>query len=442
MLEFTLLSQECTEENLVGLALDELAREGARRMICTALEAEVSEYLARVRAARDERGHALATRNGKAQERTVQLGCGEIQVRAPRVNDRRVDDAGEPVRFQSRILPPYMRRSPNMATLLPVLYLRTHGVRARGLSTLAPGARGDFSEALTPLLGEEAARLSPATLVRLKKEWTGEYETWSKRDLSAHQYAYLWANGVYFNVRLEEDRLACLVVVGVREDGSKEVLAISDGYRESTESWKTLLRELKQRGLSEPLLAVGEGALGFWEALRELYPHTQEQRCWVHKIANVCKLCEFEDKLPKRLQPRAKSKLHDLLNAESRAAAEAELERFRRKFQAKYPKTVKCLEQDWDQLRTLYEFPAEHWIHIRTTNVIESLFATVKLRVRTTKGAGSREAGLAMAFKLAQVAEQHWRRITAPELVAQLLAGATFVDGEIVTQEEPRAVAA
>ena len=427
MLELTTVDEESPEENLVGSTLDELARRGARRMIRAALEAEVEDYVSRLRSFRDEANHALVTRNGRARERTVQLGCGEIAVRAPRVNDRRVDEAGERVRFQSRILPPYMRRSPKVATLLPVLYLR-------GLST------GDFSEALKPLLGEDAAGLSPATIVRLKQEWTQEYETWNRRDLSAHQYVYLWADGVYFNVRLEEDRLACLVVIGVREDGSKEVLALTDGYRESTESWLSLLRDLRQRGVSAPLVAIGDGALGFWRALREVYPETQEQRCWVHKIANIL------DKLPKRLQAKAKSKLHAMMNAESREVAEDELEQFRLEFGVKYPKTIVCLEQDWEALLTLYQFPAEHWLHIRSTNAVESLFATVKHRTRTTRGAGSRTAGLAMAFKLMEAAEDNWRRLNAPHLVAELLAGAKFVNGEPVphedNQEQQRADAA
>jgi transposase-like protein len=295
---------------------------------------------------------------------------------------------------------------------------------------------GDFKEALEPLLGADAAGLSPSTIVRLKGEWTKEYKAWRKRDLSAHQYVYVWVDGVYFNVRLGDERMACLVAIGVREDGSKEVLALEDGYRESAESWKTVLRDLKDRGMEQPLLAIGDGALGFWKALREVDWNTQEQRCWVHKIANVL------DKLPKSLQPRAKGKLHDMMNAESRASAEAELEQFRREFEAKYPKAMGCLDQDWEDLMTLHQFPAEHWIHIRSTNVAESLFATVKHRTRTTKGAGSREAALAMAFKLTQVAEQHWRRVNAPERVAQLLAGATFADGVIVTAEAARADAA
>jgi len=423
-MEFTLVAGESTEgESPVGSLLDEIAREGARRMLLETLEVEAEEYVRRLRSERDERDHALVTRNGYARERTVQFGSGAVKVRAPRVNDRRVDEAGERQRFQSRVLPPYVRRSPSVATVLPVLYLR-------GLSS------GDFTAALEPLLGEQAAGLSPASIVRLTKQWTQEYETWSRRDLSSQTYAYLWVDGVYFNVRLEEDRLACLVVVGVRQDGSKEVLTLSDGYRECAESWAAVLRDLKARGMNEPLLAIGDGALGFWKALRQVGWNTGRQRCWVHKIANVL------SHLPKRLQPKVKTQLHAMMYAESRAEAEAERERFRRELLPKQAKAVNSLEDGWEELMTFFDFPAEHWEHLRTTNPVESLFSTVKHRLRTTKGAGSRNAALAMAFKLTQAAEENWRRVNAPERVAQLLAGATFRDGEIVTEEAARADAA
>lgn len=428
MLELTLLSEGVPEqEEVVQLTLDELAREGARRLIQSALEVEVKEYVNRLREERDGRDYAMVVRNGHARQRTVQLGCGEVKVRAPRVNDRRVNEQGERQRFRSRILPPYARRSPNVANVLPVLYLR-------GLST------GDFGEALESLLGKDARGLSATSIVRLKKHWHAEYETWRRRELSDTRYAYIWVDGVYFNVRLEEDHLACLVVIGVRQDGKKEVLALEDGYRESEESWLTVLRDLKARGMNEPLLAIGDGALGFWKALKTVGWNTHQQRCWVHKIANVL------DKLPKRLQPRAKTQLHALMNAESRAAAEEELVRFKREFELKYPKTVACLEKDWEELTTLYDFPAEHWLHIRSTNAIESTFATVKHRTRTTRGAGSRDAALAMAFKLSVEAEKNWRSVNAPHRVAELLAGGKFVDGEPIreepsTEQQPAVVA-
>jgi len=363
-------------------SLDELAREGARRMILAALELEVDQHIQQLRHLRDELGHALVVRNGHAQERTVQLGAGPVRVRAPRVNDRRLDHG-----FTSKVLPPYMRRSPRLDEALPVLYLR-------GLST------GDFSEALAVLLGPEAAGFSATTITRLLKVWQEEYRAWRKRSLEGKEYVYVWADGVYFNVRLEEDRLACLVVVGVLPDGRKEVIALEDGYRESTESWASVLRDLKRRGLTAPTLAVGDGNLGFWAALREVYPATKEQRCWKHKLANVL------DKLPKRLQARAKEMLHEITYAPDRESALEEIALFSEEYGARYPKAVATLTKDQDRLLTFFDFPAEHWIHLRTTNPIESTFATVKARTKKTKGAGSRKAGLAMAFELLLAAEK------------------------------------
>ncbi len=398
----------------VAQTLDELAREGARRMIVEALGLEVDEHIQKMRHLRDEQGHALVVRNGKAQKRTVTLGAGAVQIRAPRVHDRRAEHS-----FTSRILPPYMRRSPRLEEALPVLYLR-------GLST------GDFSEALPVLLGPEAAGLSATTITRLIRIWQEEYGAWRKRSLAGKDYIYIWADGVYFRVRLEEDRLACLVIIGVRKDGTKEVIALEDGYRESEESWASLLRDLKRRGMPAPVLAVGDGALGFWAALREVYPETREQRCWVHKIANVL------DKLPKRLQPRAKAMLHEIMQAPDQRSAEEEIERFVEDFQARYPKATECLVKDQETLLTFFDFPAEHWIHLRTTNPIESPFATVKTRTRQTKGAGSRQAGLAMAFKLILAAQDHWRKVNAPQLVALVRAGVPFKDGEHVVPQAER----
>jgi putative transposase len=395
---------ECTAPE-VRLSLDELAREGARRMIAAALELEVEEYVSRLRHLRDEQGHALVVRNGSGKERTVHLSAGAVKVKAPRVNDRRPE-----VRFSSRILPPYMRRSPRLEEALPVLYLR-------GLST------GDFAEALPVLLGPEAAGLSASSINRLLTIWQEEYRAWRKRSLLDKDYVYLWADGVYFQVRLEEDRVACLVIVGVLADGTKEVIALEDGYRESSESWASLLRDLKQRGMRAPVLAVGDGALGFWAALREVYPETQEQRCWVHKAVNVL------DKLPKRLQGRAKMMLHEAMYAPDRAAAQEAIRVFGEEFQARYPKAAECLQKDEEQLLTFFSFPAEHWQHLRTTNPIESPFATVKGRLRKTKGAGSRGACVAMAFKLALSAQDHWRKVHAPHLVALVRAGVPFKDG-------------
>jgi transposase-like protein len=393
-------------------SLDELAREGARRMILAALELEVEQYVQALRHVRDEQGRAMVVRNGKSHhERTVNLGAGPVSLRAPRVNDRRAEHG-----FTSKILPPYMRRSPRLEEALPVLYLL-------GLST------GDFSEALKVLLGPEAAGFSATTITRLLKTWQEDYQVWRKRSLEGKEYVYLWADGIYFNVRLEEDRLACLVIVGVLPDGRKEVVALEDGYRESTESWGSVLRDLKRRGLIAPMLAVGDGNLGFWAALREVYPETKEQRCWKHKLGNE-PLANVLDKLPKRLQARAKEMLHEIVYAPDRGSPVEEITLFSEEYGARYPRAVEALTKDQDQLLTFFDFPAEHWIHLRTTNPIESTFSTVKARTKKTKGAGSRQAGLAMAFKLLLAAEKRWRRVNAPHLVALVKAGVEFPDGE------------
>jgi len=401
---------------LVGMSLDELARTGAQRMLRAALEAEVSAYVAAHREERDEDGTALVVRNGHARCRKVTVGSGTMEVRAPRVDDRRVDEAGERQRFRSRILPPYMRRSPKVAEVLPILYLR-------GLST------GDFREALPVLLGEDAAGLSPTTITRLTAEWEHDYKEFGQRDLSDRDYVYVWVDGVHFNIRLEEERLCTLVMIGARADGTKEVIAVEDGYRESTESWLTLLRDLKKRGMRAPVVAVGDGALGFWKAVGEVWPETRDQRCWFHRLGNVL------DKLPQRLQPKAKRALHDIMNAATRTEAEAGISTFVAEYEPKYPKAVASLTRDQDKLLTFYDFPAEHWVHLRTTNPVESPFSTVRLRQRVTKGAGSRTKGLMMAFKLLEMAEKRWRRLNAPHLVALVRAGVKFVDG--VQQERP-----
>src|SRR5512133_292613 len=407
------------EDNEVAVTLDGLAREGARRMIAAALEAEVADYIERFADERDEDGKRLVVRNGRARERRVTVGSGTVPVSAPRVNDKRVDDeAGERKRFSSRILPAYARRSPKVNDVLPVLYLR-------GLST------GDFRPALEQLLGEDAAGLSPASISRLCKDWEAEHERFRTRSLRFHRYAYLFCDGVHVSVRLgEDDRLCLLVVIGVREDGVKELLAVEDGYRESTESWAAVMRDLKHRGLNEPKLVIGDGALGTWAALRDVFPGARRQACWVHKIANVL------DALPKRLQPTAKKQLHEMMEAPTRADARQVLERFRTEFDAKYPKAVIKLDRDWQHLTAFYDFPAEHWRHLRTSNAIESSFATVKLRTRVTKGAGSKKAALAMAYKLLDPASERWRRFNGHELVADVLAGATFKDGIRVTDDK------
>jgi putative transposase len=407
------------EDNEAAVTLDALAREGARRMIAAALEVEVEEYVAALVDEVDEDGKRLVVRNGRARERKVTIGSGTLAIQAPRVNDKRVDEeSGERKRFGSKILPAYARRSPKVTDVLPILYLR-------GLST------GDFQPALRDLLGEDASGLSPSSISRLTAAWQAEHAAFRTRELRFHKYAYLFIDGVHMSVRLgEDDRLCLLVVIGVREDGEKELLAVEDGYRESTDSWSAVFRDLKARGMNEPKLVTGDGALGAWAALRNVFPNAREQQCWVHKTANVL------DALPKRLQPRAKSLLHEMAEAPARADAKAALERFREEFDAKYPKAVAKLDRDWDALTAFFDFPAEHWRHLRTTNPIESSFATVKLRTRVTKGAGSKAAALGMAYKLLDAAQERWRRFNGHELVADVLAGVTFKDGIRVTEDD------
>jgi putative transposase len=407
------------EDSEIAVVLDDLAREGARRMIAAALKAEADEYVAAFADEVDVNGRRLVVRNGRARERKLTIGSGTVSIRTPRVNDKRVDEqTGARQRFSSRILPAYARRSPKVNDVLPVLYLR-------GLST------GDFRPALIQLLGEDAAGLSPSTISRLCKAWEAEHERFQTRSLRFHRYAYLFVDGVHVSVRLgEDDRLCLLVVIGVREDGVKELLAIEDGYRESTESWAAVMRDLKHRGLNEPKLVIGDGALGTWAALRDVFSAARRQACWVHKIANVL------DALPKRLQPEAKKLLHEMMEAPTRADCRDVLERFREAFDAKYPKAGAKLDKDWAHLTAFYDFPAEHWRHLRTSNAIESSFATVKLRTRVTKGAGSKKAALAMAYKLLDAASERWRRFNGHELVADVLAGAKYTDGINVTEDD------
>jgi len=420
--DVTNVTQLPVERRQLSPDLDELAREGARRMIAAALRAEVDDYVERFQEERDEQGHRLVVRNGQGRQRRVTVGSGTIALRAPRVDDRRRDpETGERRRFGSAILPRYARRSPKVTDVLPLLYLR-------GLST------GDFGPALRELLGEDAAGLSASSISRLTKTWEADYQAFRRRRLDFSRYCYLWVDGVHVSVRLGDDPQLCLlVVIGVRADGGKELLAVEDGYRESTESWGSVLRDLKARGLSEPpKLVTGDGALGIWAALRDVYPQARRQACWVHKIANVL------DALPKRLQGRAKAMLHEIMEAPTRADAERALAAFRAEFQAKYPKAFEKLERDFTALTAFYDFPAEHWRHIRTSNPIESSFATVKLRTRVTKGAGSREAALVMAYKLLDAAQERWRALTGHELVAEVLTGVEFKDGTRVVNTDDR----
>ena len=392
--------------------LTELLRKGARELLSDAIEEEINDYLRERAGLRDEAGRQLVVRNGYLPERNIQTGLGEVAVKKPRVRDRRPADERE--RFESAILPRYLRRTKSVEELLPWLYLK-------GVST------GDFGEALNALLGPDALGLSATTITRLKSTWEQEYKDWSKRSLAGKRYVYLWADGVYFNVRLEDEanaRQCILVLMGATPEGRKELIAVSDGYRESEQSWRELLLGLRSRGLElAPELAIGDGGLGFWAALRKVYSSAREQRCWVHKTANVL------NKMPKSLQPKAKSMLQDIWMAETKADAEKAFDLFLETFVGKYPAATACLEKDRDVLLTFYDFPAEHWRHVRTTNPIESTFATVRLRTRKTKGAGSRLASLTMVFKLALTAQKRWRALNGSQLIADVIRGVSFVDG-------------
>ena len=397
----------------VADALTEVLRRGAKELLQQAVEAEVAEAIAQYATLKDEQGRQRVVRNGYLPERSIQTGLGEVVVRAPRVRDR----AGE-LKFSSRLLPPYLRRTRSLDELLPWLYLK-------GLSS------SDFSGALTALLGPAAPGLSAATICRLKERWRLEYEHWRQRSLRDKEYVYVWADGIYFGVRLEDARQCMLVVIGATKEGHKELLGLTDGYRESEASWKELLLELKERGLRvDPKLAIGDGALGFWKALPQVFGSTRTQRCWKHKTANVL------NKLPKGLQLKAKAELNDIWMAESRAAAERAFDKFLLSYEAKYAKASECLNQDRTALLTFYDFPALHWSHIRTTNPIESTFATVRLRTSKTRGCVSRGGLLAMVFKLMKVAEQKWYRLKGSEFLVPVIQGIRFKDGiQVNTQK-------
>ncbi|HZJ43041.1 MAG TPA: IS256 family transposase [Pyrinomonadaceae bacterium] len=387
-------------------ALTEVLRSGARELLQQAVEAEVAEFITQHRELKDERERQRVVRNGYQPERTIQTGIGDVPVKQPRVRDR-----GGKIKFSSNILPRYLRRTRSLEELLPWLYLK-------GVST------NDFATALTALLGADAPGLSAATISRLKEVWKEEQQQWSRRDLSGKNFVYLWADGVHFGVRLEDASQCILVVIGATADGKKQLLAMGDGYRESEASWQELLLDLKQRGLTiDPKLAIGDGALGFWKALPQVFGTTRAQRCWVHKTMNVL------NKLPQGLQAKAKADLHEIWMAESRVDAAQAFDNFLLTYEAKYPKATECLAKDRDPLLTFYDFPAEHWLHIRTTNPIESTFATVRLRTTKTRGCVSRAGLLAMVFKLVKTAEQNWRTLKGHALLAQVIEGVKFKDG-------------
>lgn len=395
--------------------LDEIVREGARRMLQSAIDAEVAAFIASHNDRRDERGRRQVVQNGSLPQREILTGAGAIPVTQGRVRDNHPDPSRR-VTFTPSVLPSYLRKTAAIEELIPWLYLK-------GIST------GDFAEALQSLVGERAAGLSANVVCRLKEQWCREYEDWSRRDLSGRHYVYVWADGIHVKVRLEDDankKQCLLVLMGATAEGRKELIAVLDGYRESEQSWSELLLDLKQRGLAiAPKVAVGDGALGFWAALRKVFPETCEQRCWVHKTANVL------NKLPKSVQPKAKGDLHEIWQAETKADANKAFDAFLEKYAAKYRPACDCLTKDRDVLLTFYDFPAEHWSHLRTTNPVESTFATIRLRHRKTKGNGTRRASLAMMFKLAQSASKKWRRLNCHEKLALVIEGRSFQDGII-----------
>ena len=396
---------------LKDMSLDEILKEGARKLLQAAIESEIDEHLEKYKSVKDSQGKQLITRNGHMPEREIQTGVGSVKVRRPRVDDRAL--SGEE-RFSSIILPPYIRRAPTIDSLIPLLYLK-------GIST------NDFPTALSAILGPEAKGLSSSTVVRLKRIWEEDYERWSSRSLENKQYVYFWVDGIHFTVRLDDERSCILVIIGADIEGNKELIAVSDGYRESKIAWKELLLDLRRRDLSiDPKLVIGDGALGFWAASREVYGEdTREQRCWVHKTANIL------DKMPKSIQSKAKSMIHEMYMAETKKGALKAYDHFVNSFEDKYPRAVECLQKDKEQLFTFYDFPAVHWQHIRTTNPIESTFSTIRLRTKKTRGCGSRLATLTMVFKLAEEAQKGWKKLRGYKMIPHVMNGEKFIDGEL-----------
>lgn len=398
--------------------LTELLRSGAKALISEAVELELEAMLSSYRELKLTNGRQAVVRNGYLPERTIQTGIGDVTVKVPKVRDRSENG----IKFNSTILPPYLKRSKSMEELIPWLYLK-------GIST------GDCQDALVALVGEQAKGLSANTVSRLKADWIKQHEEWSQRDLSQKRYAYFWADGIYSNVRMD-DRLCLLVIVGVTEHGHKELVAVEDGFRESSASWEEVLIKLRQRGLIHgPKLSVGDGALGFWSALSKIYPDCQHQRCWVHKTANVL------NKVPKTMQPKLKQGLHEIWMAATKKEAEKAFDNMLECFESKYPKAMECLRKDRTELLAFYDFPAEHWVHIRTTNPIESTFATVRLRSKRSKNCGSRETTLAMVFKLLESAEKRWRKFKGFSKLELVINNVKFKDGEMVKSDDNRVAA-
>ncbi len=397
-----------TEKSLLKKPLDEIIKEGAQRILQQALEIEIEEFVEKYSNLRVETEKKRIVRNGYQNERSFQTKAGNVTIKVPRARDRSEND--NPIRFNSRLIPPYLRRTKEISEFIPFLYLK-------GIST------GDFSEVLTELLGDEVS-ISASTVVRLKEAWRDEYKSWHDRDLSDKRYIYLWADGIYFNVRLDKDKACILVIMGVTAEGKKELVAIEEGYRESAISWQNILLDLKQRGLSAgPALATGDGSLGFWKALSQEFPMTRHQRCWVHRMANVL------DKMPKSIQSQAKRNIQEIYLAPTKEDAFKAFDKFITLYEAKYPKAAECLLKSKDETMAFYDFPEEHWRHIRTTNPIESTFATVRLRTYKTKGSGSRLETLTMVFKLVESAEKKWQRINCHKKIMLVLGGKKFVNG-------------
>ena len=398
------------EENSFTSMLDEVVRKGAQKMLETALKLEVEEFCQSHDEQRDEDGRRLITRNGYSKSRNIVTGAGQLAIQTPRVDDRALAEAGKP-RFKSSLVPPYLRRTKNIEELVPVLYLK-------GIST------GGFTEALEKIFGKNVIGFSAENIVRMKQIWEQDYKQWISRDLSESRYVYWWIDGIYFNVRLNDDRQCILVIIGAKEDGTKELIAVEDGFRETKESWRSIIRDLKRRGLTTgPELAIGDGALGFWAAIAEEFPNTKTQICWVHKTANIL------DKMPSSLQGKAKKMIHDIYLSPTKQDANVAFDIFIEEFELKYPRAVASLRNNRDELMSFFDFPAEQWQHIRSTNVIESTFATVRLRTKRTKGCGSRIATLTMVFKLAESAEKRWRKLRGYKKLSLLLEGVQFQDG-------------
>lgn len=398
-------------------SLTELLRVGAKALISQAVEAELEEMLSS-HTDKLEDGRRSVVRNGYLPSRTIQTGIGEVAIKVPKIRDR----SGEGVKFNSSLLPPYLKRTKNMEELIPWLYLK-------GIST------GGFQDALSALLGDGAKGLSSNTICRLKADWSTEHQDWRQRDLSQKKYAYFWADGIYSNVRMD-DKLCLLVIIGVTEHGNKELVAVEDGFRESSASWEELLVKLKQQGLQQgPKLATGDGAMGFWNALSKIYPNCKHQRCWVHKTANIL------NKVSKPMQPKIKQSIHDIWMADTKDEAEKAFDNALECYDAKYPKAMECLKKDRDELLAFYDFPAEHWVHIRTTNPIESTFATVRLRSKRSRNCGSRDTTLAMVYKLMESAQKKWRKIQGFRLLTLVVNNVPFLDGELVKEQSNRSVA-